>query len=56
MKKKPVKKKKVWPQTLSKKKLVEDFQYLEAEIDQMENEAYELKRECERRGIDPWKY
>lgn len=48
------KQKKSWPQNLTKKKLLEDTQYLSYQLDSLENEVCELTRECERRGIHPW--
>lgn len=55
MKKKQKKgEKKEWPQNLSNKKLVEEFQDAESQVDNLEAAAFELKKECERRGIDPW--
>ena len=45
---------KVWPQTLKKGELLEEFQEAQSKADEWDNIAHLLQKECERRGIDPW--
>lgn len=47
--------KKPWPECLSKKELLEQYQVTENDLDILDNEMYELRRECDRRNIDPYK-
>jgi hypothetical protein len=49
--KKPKVKTKVWPQTLSKKELLDELNDAESELDCLDNAVWELRKECERRKI-----
>lgn len=57
MKKKQKKvKKKQWPQNLSKKQLVDEYQHAEARFGHFYWIIFDLKKELERRGIDTWEF
>lgn len=49
------KKKKEWPQNLSKKQLVEEYTDTICQSENLANVAMELEKELKKRRIDPWK-